>query len=202
VAPLLGYTPKQALTIQAATGTAEEGGVGDAAQALLEISSAQAQGALGSTQSQAQNEYGVIQTLSYPSFLKVFINGAQTVVDSGDSSVWATKTQETPTLVHQVIGNGADIPSDEVIPNDTTLNGYPLGGTNGLLNALGLTQSSGTQTNAEGLRTYVNFTAGDHGSSLDPSASLDATTEMQTQIITFLLSQGTNIFVTDASVVE
>jgi len=41
------------------------------------------------------------------------------------------------------------------------------------------------------LHVYVNFTAGAHGSILDPTSSPAATTEMQTEAIAFALTSGT-----------
>ena len=94
------------------------------------------------------------------------------MIDSGDPAIWATKSTDTPTLVHQVLG-------DTVVPNSTAdlgssyrPTGYPIGGTEGLITAFGFEQSSASAQDIGGLRTYVNFTAGSHGSSLDPSSSL------------------------------
>ena len=44
--------------------------------------------------------------------------------------------------------------------------------------------SSGSGT-PPGLRAYVNFVAGSHGSIIDPSAGLNVTKEMQAEAITF-----------------
>jgi hypothetical protein len=43
----------------------------------------------------------------------------------------------------------------------------------------------GPVINASGFRAYVNFVVGDHGSLIDPRASLATTTEMQAEAITF-----------------
>jgi hypothetical protein len=47
----------------------------------------------------------------------------------------------------------------------------------------------------------VRFTAGDHSSVLDPTASFAATVEMQTEIAGFLFSGGTAIQITNPSVI-
>jgi len=39
--------------------------------------------------------------------------------------------------------------------------------------------------NTHGFRAYVDFVVGDHGSLIDPTASLATTTEMQAEAITF-----------------
>jgi hypothetical protein len=51
-------------------------------------------------------------------------------------------------------------------------------------------------------RAYVNMTAGTHASLLDPTASLAATIEMQTQAVTFAASNGTLVAISDPAVVE
>ena len=202
IGPNLGYTNtinpavNDAVFLQAATTD-----YGAAAQAALGISAEEARAALGVSETQANTEFNTLINLGYPGFVQVFINGAQAIVDSGDSAIWGTKTTSTPTLAHQVVGNGADSLSDQVIPNETASNGYPLGGTQGLLDSLGLSQTSETVQGAS-LRTYVNFTQGGHGSALDPSASAETTTEMQTQIVGFLASEGQAVIITDTSVVE
>ena len=40
-------------------------------------------------------------------------------------------------------------------------------------------------TNPGGFRGYVNFVIGDHGSIIDPTASMAVTTEMQAEAISF-----------------
>jgi hypothetical protein len=204
VGSALGYSDTKitdvndALIIQAASGDT----FGKAAQIALGLTAEQAQGLIGLDETQAASAFNAISSLGYPSFLKGFINGAQQVVDSGDSSIWATKSTTTPTLAHQVVGNGADNLSDQVVPNNVIEDGYPLAGTYGLIQALGLEKASTTIQGTEDLRNYVNFTEGDHGSSLDPTESLAATTEMQTQILSFILSKGKVVNITDTNVVE
>jgi hypothetical protein len=72
-----------------------------------------------------------------------------------------------------------------VVPNSATQR---------LILAGGLTQvhppgAAGTTA----LHVYVNFTAGAHGSILDPTSSPAATTEMQTEAIAFALTSGTQL---------
>jgi hypothetical protein len=49
---------------------------------------------------------------------------------------------------------------------------------------------------------YVNFTAGTHGSILDPTSSPAATTEMQTEAIAFALTSGTQLLVSALAPVQ
>ena len=51
-------------------------------------------------------------------------------------------------------------------------------------------------------RAYVTFTAGVHSSLLDPTASLPATVEMQTQAVTFAVTNGTIVAITNPAVVQ
>lgn len=153
-----------------------------------------------------------LSNVAYPAFAQAFIAGAQQVVDSGDAIAWGSKINaDTPILVTQVIGNGVNL-SDQTVPNSTSANGFPLGGTAGLISELGLSQTSTSAADASGLRVYTNFMLGKHTSLLDSSeeegvtqdaaSALASTVEMQTQVISFIKSQGTAISVTDSNVVE
>jgi hypothetical protein len=207
VAPALGLTTDEILLIQAASGSSTDTptGFGDDAQVAINKTAAEAQEALGTDRISALAEYSALAGLAFPGFAEVFIDGATAVIDAGDPSIWATKSTTTPTLLHQVLG-------DTVVPNSTAdlsslsdryrPSGYPLGGTEGLITAFGIEQSSSSAEDTNGLRTYVNFTAGSHGSSLDPSSSPETTAEMQSQIIEFIDSEGTKLTINNASVVE
>jgi hypothetical protein len=112
-----------------------------------------------------------------------FFRDAQTVVDAGDPiNFIALATASHPIHVIQVVGSATSLP-DQVVPNSATQR---------LILAGGLTQvhppgAGGTTA----LHVYVNFTAGAHGSILDPTSSPAATTEMQTEAIAFALTSGT-----------
>lgn len=204
VADGLGYTTTEALYLQAASGDT----YGTAAQTYLGVTAAQAQTYLGGTETQASAEFQAMINLGYSSFLSAFINGAQVVVDSGDALIWSTKTTTTPTLATQVIGNGSTNLSDQTVPNDVVDDGFPIAGTLGWLEALDLTQAS-SSTTGTGLRVYTNYLVGKHTSAVDPShedgvtesadAAQSATTEMQSEIATFLYSKGTVLTVSDDS---
>jgi len=108
---------------------------------------------------------------------------AQTTLDAADPiNFIALATTSHPIHVIQVVGSTTSLP-DQVVPNSATQR---------LILAGGLTQvhppgAGGTTA----LHVYVNFTAGAHGSILDPTSSPAATTEMQTEAIAFALTSGT-----------
>ncbi|GHE78565.1 lipase [Thalassotalea profundi] len=139
-----------------------------------------------------------------------FAFAAQTVTDSGDPINYATTlaATQTPTHVIEVVGNGADNLSDQVIPN--TVSSAPLGGTEGAIALLGLPPVGMTTQNTDGVSGAVRFTAGHHGSILTPGVRAEApdaamnakaTQEMQSQVANFFGSNGTAIVVSDTDVV-
>lgn len=139
-----------------------------------------------------------------------FSFAAQTVIDSGDPNNYAQSivNNETPVYIIEVVGDGADSLSDQVIPNGIAsalqavgAGKMPLAGTEPLGRLLGVTgvdNVAGTQVldgNAIG-----RFSAGDHASILDPSTSAAATAEMQMQAASFIGSAGAAIVVTNPTV--
>ncbi len=90
-----------------------------------------------------------------------------------------------------------------MIPN--AVPGAPLSGTEPLIAALGLSSVTGS-TAGSPLRGAVRFIQGGHGSLLQPSAAtpegLAATVEMQTEMVSFLLSNGNAVQVADPSVIR
>jgi len=120
-----------------------------------------------------------------------FLLAAQTLIDSGDPAnhMQALAIAGTPIHFIEVIG-------DATVPNAVA--GAPFSGTDPMAALLGL-QPVSTTTNGGGL---VRFTAGGHGSILDPTASLEATVEMQTQMAVFAATNGTVLQITDSSVIE
>jgi pimeloyl-ACP methyl ester carboxylesterase len=110
-----------------------------------------------------------------------FFRDAQTIVDAGDplNYIAAAATQH-PLHLLQITGS-ASSPPDQVVPNSATQR---------LIDAAALTRipapsAPGPVINPTGFRAYVNFVVGDHGSIIDPRASLATTTEMQAEAITF-----------------
>ena len=89
-----------------------------------------------------------------------------------------------------------EVVGDTVVPNNVAT--APLSGTDPLARMLGLTQVDSTTSGS----ACVKFSAGDHGSILSPTASLETTVEMQTQTATFAATQGTVLPITDATVIQ
>lgn len=128
----------------------------------------------------------------YQSFLTV----AQWILDAADPINYAQTAADThPIHMIEMIG-------DTVVPNSAGLTG-PLSGTEPLAALMGLQSVSQTATDgAFGIDGIVRFTEGTHGSILDPSVSLAATTEIQSQIAAYQLTFGTVINVANPAVVK
>jgi pimeloyl-ACP methyl ester carboxylesterase len=121
-----------------------------------------------------------------------FLIAAQTLVDSGDPINHAsTLAAAGNTSIHMI-----EVIGDLVIPNNVAT--APLSGTDPLARMMGLTQVA---ANAGG-NSLVKFSAGDHGSILNPAASPAATVEMQTQMATFAATSGTQLPITDSTVIQ
>jgi len=122
-----------------------------------------------------------------------FFRDAQTVVDSGDAwNFMAAASSAHPIHVIQVVGSATSLP-DQTIPNFATQR---------VISAGSLAQVSSTTFNAGGLHGYVNFTAGSHDSIWQPTASVAATVEMQTEAVVFALTNGTTIQISNPAVVQ
>lgn len=143
---------------------------------------------------------GLAQTdPAFPPLLAQFLTVTQTVVDSGDPVNYARYSASERILMHEVVGGGSVLP-DQVVPN--TVAGAPLAGTEPLIAALGLSTVTATTQNANGIRGAVRFIQGDHGALLSPAASAAATAEMQGQMASMLVSGGTAVQVSNASVIR
>jgi len=119
-----------------------------------------------------------------------FFRDSQTAVDSGDPiNFIAYATAAHPIHLIQVVGSNTSLP-DQVVPNVATqrlitASAYlPAPATATALTQLG-SAAPGPQVNPAGFRAFVNFTAGNHGSIIDPTASLAVTEEMQLEALTF-----------------
>jgi hypothetical protein len=124
-----------------------------------------------------------------------FMVAAQTVVDSGDPLNFNIATAAGKRLLMQeVVGNGGDIPSDQVIPNSVP--DAPLSGTEPLIAAYGLAPITETTQNPDGIRGATRFLQGEHGSLLDPSDFPLATLEMQGEMASMTASGGAAVVVT------
>lgn len=142
-----------------------------------------------------------------------FTFAAQTVLDSGDPISYTSMLAATQTPIHliEIIGNGVDNLPDQVVTNTAPFS--PLGGTNPAIDLLGLPDVSITTVDEENkVSGAVRFLYGHHSSVINPvhiegvSASpefaLRATQEMQTQVATFLATDGTVLPVVDTELVN
>ncbi|HEX6571063.1 MAG TPA: hypothetical protein VF055_03500, partial [Steroidobacteraceae bacterium] len=103
----------------------------------------------------------------------LFVSDLQAIVDSSDPVNHVAGAQDAvPLHLMEVVG-------DAVIPNSAT---------DRLILAGGLTKLTALGPNPVGPGSggYTVFTAGDHGTLFSPAASLEATTEMQKQVVKFV----------------
>jgi len=148
---------------------------------------------------------GAGMDVSDPNFagvLSQFLVATQTVVDSGDPVNLASLalTNNVPTLMLQVL-------NDSVIPNSVAT--APLSGTEPLARNLGLTTVTAVEPGfVPGSSLFTKLNQGNHGSVLSPADGdnpvglLNVTTEIQTQIVSFINSGGAAVFVVDPSLLD
>ncbi|WCN08887.1 hypothetical protein [Marinomonas mediterranea] len=207
-APIMGYSNEFGPTVKTALKASD--GFAESVAPLLGYTGTELKALRDGTSSQ-KTTYDRLAELAYSSFLSSFVAGAQQAIDSGDSLAWAANvSSSTPVLVTEIVGNGTNL-SDQVVPNSTSSNGFPLGGTNALISSLGLTTYSTDQTGSA-LKAATKFLVGHHTSLLnssevtnvtqDASSALAATVEMQTQVITFLKSNGQLLDITNSNVIQ
>lgn len=145
-----------------------------------------------------------------PAYDAYFV-ATQTVIDSGDPINFAgngtlidpaARSNESfkSILVNEVVGGG-DVPGDQVIPN--TVPGAPLSGTEPLIAALGAQAiDKTTMGGAQGLQVVTRFLQGEHGSLLDPTDFPYATVEMQGEMASFVVSDGSAVLVNNPSILR
>ena len=157
--------------------------------------------------------YQSLVDATLPAFLAQFTFAAQTLLDSSDAVNYAQTLAASDSAIHmiEVVGDGADnLPDQTVVNNVPTA---PLSGTDPLIALMGLSQvTETTGDGTAGVSGVVRFSKGHHGSLLNPmpidgvapdaAATLKATTEMQTQVATFMASGGTQIKITDDTVID
>jgi len=144
---------------------------------------------------------GVIKgTTAYSSFMLA----TQTVLDDADPLNYAVNVGSKQNLFAiEVVGGQNGALSDQVIPNNASTDtgyAYLLYGTEPLLkllNTSNLTASAAVKPNQA-----ARFLQGDHSSILDPSSSLSATVEMQTEVASFVASHGKAIPVNNSSILK
>ena len=141
---------------------------------------------------------GIVKgTPDYDAFLAV----AQTLIDAADPVNFGAAASAThPVHLMEVVGGGGN-PPDQVIPNSVAT--APLAGTEPLVRVMGLTKVTTSQgPGTTPIHGVVHFTAGAHGSLIDPSSSLAATAEMHTEFASFLASGGLYLPITNAGVIQ
>lgn len=128
-----------------------------------------------------------------------FTFAAGSVLDAADPMNYASLLgSNTPVLGLTVVGDGTpENPSDTVIPAITS---------NGLYGQIPLWRNVGASqvvdtTSGDPLQAYILYSAGAHGSSLNPAPNAAVTTEMQMQIASFIASMGTAVVVNDTTYV-
>jgi len=129
---------------------------------------------------------------------QAFMIAAQTALDSADPiNLGAKASQKHPIHMIEVVGGNSAEP-DTYIPN--RVEGAPLSGTEPLAAVMGLPNVTVPGTNnSSGI---VRFTAGEHGSILNPKASPESTREMQAETAMFLSTNGRSLPVTAGSPVQ
>ena len=129
-----------------------------------------------------------------------FAFAAQTVLDAGDPTNYATTLGETtPVHMMTVVGDGgSENLSDQVIPISTAL---PLAGQLPLANTIGLEQVSTTITSSTPVSGLVLFNSGAHASSLNPASNAAVTAEMQKEVAGYIASDARVIQISDDSVI-
>ena len=139
-------------------------------------------------------EYDALVKSVYDAFLPTFAFAVQTAVDSADPINHAAMLKATGLPIHliEVVGDGANSLPDQVLPNRVP--GFPISGTEPLIENLGLACVDSTTVGSG----VVRFTKGHHSSIIDPSPKEGitdglenvATVEMQTQAAFFSYSAG------------
>jgi Pla-1/cef family extracellular lipase len=147
-----------------------------------------------------------------------FVFAAQTVTDASDPSNLAgmLAANGSAILVTEVIGDGIDNLSDQVIPNQTV--NSPAGGTEPLIRALGLTDKAISHSTVgeivDGMPAKISgvirFTKGHHSSLINPAIRPEATDgaingrvtqEMQSQVVSYFSADGRAVLVTDDALI-
>jgi hypothetical protein len=121
-----------------------------------------------------------------------FLTVAQTVIDSGDPINHAAALADRNTTALHMI----KVVDDGTVPNNVP--SAPLSGTDPLVRQLRVPQIAGS-TAGSGL---VVLTEGTHSSLLDPSASVAATVETQSEIAFFAASRGAMITISNTDIVQ
>jgi hypothetical protein len=121
-----------------------------------------------------------------------YFRDVQNIVDAGDPLNFVTVAAAQRSIYfQQMVGGGGTTPAlpDQVIPNSATQRLITAITNNGLAGGLPFPRAvPGTPVSGDG---YVNFIVGDHGSLLNPAASMPATGEMQAESVVYTMGSPT-----------
>jgi hypothetical protein len=119
-----------------------------------------------------------------------FVRDLQTILDPADPTNYAAAASANhPLHVLEILG-------DTSVPNDPTDYLAALWG------AVDVTPANTPLVDSAGVRGIVRFTSGSHTSLLSPAANPAVTAEMQAEMVTFAVTGGTTINITNTSVVQ
>ena len=131
-----------------------------------------------------------------------FMLAVQTIVDDGDPINYAIQVGVKQNIFAiEIVGDAqtGHLP-DQVIPNNVPT--APLAGTDPLVNYLQAVTLSGNTGDIKTPNKTARYVLGNHISILDPSESPQATSSMQTQVATFVGSQGKAIPIVDSTLLN
>lgn len=155
--------------------------------------------------------YQALVDAVYPGFRNQFLFAAQQVIDSGDPINYARRLADlgTPLLLTEIVGDGVTNLSDQVVINSAAEYGWPLSGTEALIATMGVTGIDSTTADEMGVTAVTRFVYGHHSSLLDPvpqegiapdgEKTAAVTVEMQSQVTSLFISQGTSVQIGDSS---
>jgi len=133
---------------------------------------------------------------------RMFFRNLQAAFDSADAVNYASTVAGAAAAGRSVFlsvfeGGAGGFLTDQTVPVSSTQRLISTVGGSGVsrINSVGTTSVAGTNGG------YVPFSQGIHNSLLDPGPSPQATFELQREIADFFLSGGTNIVITDGSVI-
>ena len=131
-----------------------------------------------------------------------FMLAVQTVIDDGDPINYAIQVGVKQNIFAiEIVGDAqtGHLP-DQVIPNNVPT--APLAGTDPLVNYLQAVTLSGNTGDIKTPNKTARYVLGNHISILDPSENPQATSSMQTQVATFVGSQGKAIPIVDSTLLN
>lgn len=127
-----------------------------------------------------------------------FFIAAQTLLDPADPINHASTLSNNATPGIHLIEVVGDATVPNLVPGPLNFIA-PLAGTEPLISELGL---PAVAQSISGSSAAVRFTAGDHGSIINPKSSAAATAEMQQQMARFAVTNGSDLTITNESILQ